>query len=120
MFYKITADIVVLLHLLWILFLMFGAFIGRWHKLVKILHIGGMGFALLIQMFGWYCPLTYLEVWLRERHDPSASYRGSFIINYVQKLVYIELSGKIIFIATVFLVLMSAGIYLYKPKRGTE
>ncbi len=120
MFYKITADIVVLLHFLWIIFLMFGAFIGRSYKWVKIFHIGGMGFAVLIQILGWYCPLTYLEVWLRERHDLSESYRGSFIINYVQKLVYIELSGKIIFIATIFLVLMSAGIYLYKPRRGTE
>ncbi len=118
MFYKITADIVVLLHFFWIVFLIFGAFIGRRQRRIKILHIGGMGFALLIQIFGWYCPLTYLEVWLRGMHGPSESYRGSFIINYVQKLVYIELSGKIILIATIFLLLISAWVYLYNPKKN--
>ncbi len=120
MFYKLTADIIVLLHFLWILFLMFGALIGKRHRVVKILHIGGMGFALLIQVFGWYCPLTYLEVWLRERHNPSETYRGSFIINYVQKLVYIELSGKIILIATIFLVLISVWIYLHIPREESN
>lgn len=116
MFYKITADITVLLHFLWIIFLIFGAFIGRRYKWIKILHIAGMGFAVIIQVFGWYCPLTYLEVWLRQMYSPSEGYTGSFIINYIQKLVYIELSGKIIFTATIFIVLMSAWIYLYRPK----
>lgn len=117
MFYKILADIVVLTHFLWIVFLTFGAFLGRKYKGVKIFHIAGIGFAILIQIFGWYCPLTHIEVWLREMHDPSQSYQGSFIINYVEKLVYIQLPGKTIFIATIFLILMSAWIYLHKSKK---
>ena len=116
-FYKITADIIVLLHFLWIMFLIFGVFIGRHYKWVKVFHIAGMGFAIIIQIFGWYCPLTHLEVWLRQKHDLSNSYSGSFIINYVEKLVYIELSGRIILTATIFLVLMSALIYLYKHEK---
>jgi hypothetical protein len=116
-FYKISADIVVLLHFLWIIFLIFGAFIGRRYKSIKIFHIAGMGFAVVIQIFGWYCPLTYLEVWLREMHDPSQGYRGSFIINYVEKLVYLQLPGKTIFIATILLVLLSAWIYLHRAKK---
>ena len=114
-FYKIIADIVVLLHFLWIIFLVFGALIGRRHKVVKVLHILGMGFAIIIQIFGWYCPLTYLEVWLRRTYDPLHGYAGSFIINYVQKLVYIELPGNTILLATIFLVLGSAFIYMYPP-----
>ena len=119
MFYKIIADIIVLLHFLWILFLIFGAFIGRRYKWIKILHIAGIVFAIVIQIFGWYCPLTYLEIWLRQMHDPSHTYAGSFIINYVHKLVYIEISWKIILIATIFLALMSTFIYLYKPKKNS-
>ncbi len=120
MLYKITADIIVLLHFLWIIFLILGAFIGRRYKWVKIFHIAGMGLAVIIQVFGWYCPLTYLEVWLKQVHDPSQGYSGSFIINYVQKLVYIELSGKISLTATAFIVLMSAWIYLYRPEKRRE
>jgi hypothetical protein len=112
-----TADLVVLIHFFWILFLVFGAFIGRRFIWLKIAHIGGIVFALIIQILGWYCPLTYIEIWMRKLQRPSQGYQGSFIIHYVEKLVYVEISGKIILIATLLLMLLSAGIYLYKPKK---
>src|SRR5512134_2075380 len=103
MFSKIFADIVVLIHFLWILFLIFGGILGTRHKIIKIFHVSGLAFALIIQAAGLFCPLTYLEVWLRERHDPSVSYSGSFIIHYMEKLIYIEISPTVIIILTVFL-----------------
>lgn len=114
MLYKIAADFVVFIHFLWILFLIFGAFIGRKYKILKTFHIIGLCFAIIIQIFGWYCPLTYLEVWLRHKHDPALSYSGSFIIHYVEKIVYIELSQGIIFLLTAMLVLIS--LYIYTGK----
>jgi hypothetical protein len=114
--YSILADITVFIHFLWILFLIFGAFPGRRYKAVKIAHIGGVIFAFFIQFFGWYCPLTHLEAWLRRMHDPSQSYSGSFIIYYVEKIVYIGISPKIILILTVFIALMSVWVYMRKPK----
>jgi len=111
MFYKLAADSVVLIHFLWIIFLIFGAFIGIRYRIVKIFHIAGLGFAVVIQIFGWYCPLTYLEIWLRQRHDPLLRYSGSFIIHYVEKLIYIDLSPGIIFVLTVILVSISTCIY---------
>jgi hypothetical protein len=116
MFYKITADGVVLLHFLWILFLIFGMFLGKRYKPVKILHIAGLGFAVTMQIFGWYCPLTHLELWLRKRHDTSLTYSGSFIIRYTEKLVYIELSPMVIFVMTLTLAGMSAYWYLKKGR----
>ncbi|MBI5025356.1 MAG: DUF2784 domain-containing protein [Nitrospirae bacterium] len=116
MAYRIAADIVVAIHFLWILFLIFGALLGRRYIGVKILHIGGLIFAIVMQVFGWYCPLTHIEIWLRQRHDPSLSYTGSFIINYAEKLIYIEISQEIIFVLTILLILGSAWIYLHKPR----
>jgi hypothetical protein len=112
-----AADFVVFIHFLWILFLVFGAFIGRRHFWVKILHIGGLGFAVIMQIFGWYCPLTHLEVWLRQRQNPMLTYRGSFIIHYIEKIVYIELSPWIIFVLTLILIAASAYIYLKRKER---
>jgi hypothetical protein len=111
MFYRVAADFVVLIHFLWIVFLIFGAFIGRKCRVLKIFHIAGLGFAVLIQIYGWYCPLTHLEIWLRKRYEPSLTYSGSFIIYYVEKLVYIDLSRGMIFVLT--LVLVSVSVYLY-------
>lgn len=116
MFYSISADIIVVLHLLWILFLIFGAFPGRRYKWIKVVHIGGVIHALMIQVFGWFCPLTHLEAWLRRMHDPSQSYSGSFIIRYVEKLVYVGISPDIILLLTALIALMSVLVYMRKPK----
>ncbi len=112
MLYKILADIVVLAHLLWILFLFFGAFLGRKNKPVKIFHLSGLFFAFIIQIFDWYCPLTHLEVWLRAKQDAHLVYTGSFIIHYVEKIVYIDLSRSSVFIFTLFLVGFNIWFYL--------
>ena len=117
MLYKILADTVVLIHFLWILFLIFGAFPGVRYKAVKMLHISGLVFAFVIQILGWYCPLTHLEVWLRAKHDPSLSYAGSFIIHYVEGLIYIEISAGMIFFLTLLLIGFNVWFYL---KRGVK
>jgi hypothetical protein len=112
MVYRVAADFVVLIHFLWIVFLIVGAFIGRRYRAVKIFHISGLGLAILLQIFGWYCPLTYLEIWLRKSYEPSLTYSGSFIIYYVEKLVYIDLSHGVIFVLTLLVVSVSAYLYL--------
>lgn len=117
MFYKVAADFIVLIHFLWIVFLIFGAFIGKKYLPAKIFHIAGFGLAVIIQIFGWYCPLTHLEIWLRQRHDPLLTYSGSFIVYYMEKLIYIELTPVIIFVLTLVLISISAYFYLIQRKR---
>lgn len=112
--YKILADIVVIIHFLWILFLIFGAFWGAKNRFIKITHITGLAIAAILQVFNWYCPLTHLEVWLRSRHDPSLAYAGSFIIHYVERLVYIELQRYLIAILTVLLCVVNGWFYLLR------
>ena len=116
MVYKVLADIVVLAHFLWILFLIFGVFWGIRNQKVKVMHITGLAFAIIIQAFNWYCPLTHLEAWLRAKHDPALSYTGSFITHYIEKIVYIELPPSLIFVLSIFLGGISSWLYL-KRKR---
>lgn len=113
----ILADFVVLVHFLWILFLIFGGLLGVRKKAIKYLHLSGLLFALLIQIFGWYCPLTHLEFWLRSRHN--SAYAGSFIIHYVERLVYLEISPIGILLAAIGLVIFNSWLYLHKKKGHT-
>jgi hypothetical protein len=114
--YKILADIVVFLHFLWILFLFLGVFWGIKNKVARIFHLSGLAFAFIIQVFDWYCPLTYLEIWLRSKHSSSVTYAGSFIIHYVEKIVYIDISRFVVFVFTILLCGFNAWLYLRKRR----
>ncbi len=116
MIYKILADIVVFIHFLWILFLIFGALIGVKYKSIKILHISGLVFSVVIQIFGWYCPLTHLEAWLRIKHDLTPAYAGSFIVHYLEKAVYLPVPRLLIFALTIILSAFNSWFYLRKNK----
>jgi hypothetical protein len=113
-FYKILADITVLSHFLWIVFLFLGGIWGRQSRLVKTFHLSGLAFALIIQIFDWYCPLTHLEAWLRAKHNPDLAYAGSFIIYYVERIIYLEISRYIVLIVTLLLVTLNVWIYRRK------
>ena len=57
------------------------------------------------------CPLTYLEVWLRERHDPLLTYPGSFIAHYAEQLVYFQVDSDLLFWLTIGVVFINLVIY---------
>jgi hypothetical protein len=54
---------------------------------------------------------------LRSKHDSLLSYTGSFILHYVEKIVYIEVSRTVILLFTFFLLGLNAWLYLRKRKR---
>lgn len=84
---KLTADIVVIVHLAFIVFVVTGGFLViRW-RWVAFLHIPCAVWGALIEFTGWICPLTPLECWLREAAG-GAGYGGGFVDHYVVPLVY--------------------------------
>jgi len=124
MLYKLLADIVVVVHFLWVVFLIFGAFLGARNRAVRRLHVAGLVFALILNIFGWYCPLTHIENWARSQHDPFLAYTGSFIIHYVEELIYVSLSRSSLLLLTLLLCGFNAWYYLRKriwwQERGTQ
>jgi hypothetical protein len=117
MLYRVLADLTVLLHLTWILFLVVGGIWGRRRRLVRAAHLGGLGFAVVMQIRGWYCPLTHIEVWLRQK-GTGRTYAGSFIAHYAERLVYVELSPGLIFALTLVLVVFNVWLYIWGRKPG--
>ncbi len=114
MIWKLAADAVVLIHLLWIGFILFGALAGCRYGWVKWLHVGALVFSLCLQLFHWVCPLTYLEVWLRRQHDPTLTYTGDFLAYYAERLVYLQLSPSVVLGATVLVIGFSVWAYRRK------
>ncbi|OGL40732.1 MAG: hypothetical protein A3C43_10610 [Candidatus Schekmanbacteria bacterium RIFCSPHIGHO2_02_FULL_38_11] len=111
MLYKLSADFVIILHFLWILFIIFGALWGRYNRAVRNIHIASLLFSIVSQIFFWICPLTHLEVWLHEQYDPSLAYPSSFITHYLEEMIYVQISSRTILILTFVIVGMSGVIY---------
>ena len=118
--FKILADSVILIHFLWILFLILGALWGVRKMGIRIVHLSGLFFSMLIQIFGWYCPLTHLEVFLRAKHNPDETYTGSYIIHYVEKLVYLEISEGMVLAITLLLCVFNLWVYLRRGDSHNE
>ena len=54
-------DTTLIVHFLWILFLLFGFVFALKGSKIAYVHLGGLLFALVLNALGWYCPLTHLE-----------------------------------------------------------
>jgi hypothetical protein len=112
--FLVAADAVVILHLLWIVFLILGALPGRRWAWVKWMHIASLAFSVALQVFSWICPLTYLEIWLRTLGG-AQPYEGTFIRHYVEQIVYAEIPRVALLIGTLVVVVFSAWMY-FTPK----
>jgi hypothetical protein len=87
MIYRALADLVLLLHIAFVLFAALGAvLVFKWRR-VAWFHIPAALWAALIEFTGWVCPLTPLENWLR-RQGGEAGYQTGFIERYLLPLVY--------------------------------
>ena len=87
MIYHWLAGAVVLFHAAFVVFVIAGGFIAlRWRRVVW-LHVPAAIWGIAIEYGGWVCPLTPLEIALRERSG-VAGYSGGFIEHYVLRRLY--------------------------------
>jgi hypothetical protein len=110
-----AADAVVVVHLLWIVFLIVGAIPGRRWVWVRWLHLAALIFSVALQVFGWVCPLTHVEVWLR-RTGGAQAYEGTFIRHYLESVVYATLPRGLLLAGTLLVAAVSLWIY-FRPRR---
>jgi hypothetical protein len=83
----ITADILVLVHLGFIVFVALGGFLVVKMAKIAFLHLPCAAWGVLISFGGWICPLTPLEMHFRQLAG-QAGYTGGFIDHYVMPLIY--------------------------------
>jgi hypothetical protein len=85
--YRLLADMVLVLHLCFVLFVLLGGLLVlRWRRLLW-LHLPAAAWGVIIEFAGWPCPLTPLEQELR-RMGGEAGYTGGFVDHYVVTLLY--------------------------------
>jgi len=115
MFYRVLADLVVMAHLAFVLFAVLGGFlVFRWKHCVWI-HLPAVAWATLIEFGNWFCPLTPLENWIRERGG-AIVYRAGFIDHYILPVIYPNahfLTRRMQIILGLSLLFLNLGIYAW-------
>jgi hypothetical protein len=80
------ADLIVISHFGFILFVIFGGFLAqKWRSLIW-LHLPAAIWGVLIEIFGWICPLTYYENSLRSIGE--GGYTSGFLEHYLMPVIY--------------------------------
>lgn len=117
MVYRTLADVIVVLHLLFILFVLFGGLFLLFSRRCAWLHIPAVLWGILIEWADWICPLTPLENWLRLKGD-GTGYHTSFIEHYLMPVIYPSgLTHELRIIFAIFVVIINAGVYAFVFRR---
>jgi Protein of Unknown function (DUF2784) len=85
--WRVLADAVVVLHLLFVAFAVAGGLLVFWRRGVMWLHLPALAWAAFVEFTGRICPLTPLENRLRAAGGESG-YREGFIDHYLLPLLY--------------------------------
>jgi hypothetical protein len=89
MLYQILAEITLLIHFLFIVYVVFGALLVLKLHWTVYIHIPAAFWGALIMFMGWICPLTPLENRFR-RLAGGEGYDAGFIEHYIWPIVYPE------------------------------
>lgn len=118
MVYGLLADVVMVTHFAFIVFLPVGALLTwRWPRLVWV-YLPTAVYGLMIIMVGFPCPLTPLERSLRVRAGERA-FTGGFVDHYIEGVIYPQqYAGLIRGLVVVLMVVGYAGLAVRLRRRA--
>ncbi len=88
--YRVLADGIAVLHMMFLLYVMFGGFIAwRWPRTI-LLHLVAVGWGIASVVLGLECPLTDAENWARHQAGERGLPPTGFIDNYLTGVIYPE------------------------------
>ena len=122
--YRLLIDLIVTLHLAFVVFTALGGLLALRWRWFPWLHLPAAAWGGFVEATGRICPLTPLENWLRSAAGGSA-YEGDFIEHYLLPIVYPpSLTREIQLTLAALLLVVNGAIYLtvwhrWKRVRGT-
>jgi hypothetical protein len=117
--YRFFADVLVVVHFLFILFVVAGGMLILYRPRMAFLHLPAVIWGAAVELCGWICPLTPLENYFR-RIAGDAGYSGGFIEHYLVPLIYPEnLTAEIQYILGGLVIVVNLIFYfiLWRRKR---
>ena len=109
-FYSGLAASILFIHALFILWVIFGALLARSRPVLRWLHIVSLVWGIFTELLPWPCPLTVLENWFEAKAGVQP-YQGGFLLHYLDKLVYPDISATVLTVAGVLFCLLNLALY---------
>ena len=111
MIYRALADLVLVFHLAFIVFVLAGGLLALRWRWAPLVHLPAALWGVLVQVSGRVCPLTPLENALRSAAG-EAGYAGGFIEHYLVPTIYpVALSPQVGLLLASLVVLANALAY---------
>jgi hypothetical protein len=118
MIYGLLADLVLLLHLAFVVFASLGGLLALRYPKVLWLHLPALAWGIVVQWADWICPLTPLENHLR-RLGGATGYQGGFIEHFVARILYPEnLTIELRYLLGLLLIAVNVATYAYVISRS--
>ena len=108
--YSGLAVCVLFLHMLFILWVVFGVLLTLSRPVLRWLHIVSLVWGILTELLPWPCPLTVLENWLEAKAGVQP-YQGGFLLHYLDKVVYPDISASALTVAAVLVCVLNLAVY---------
>ncbi len=115
--YAVLAAAVLAAHLVWILWVVFGAVLTRNRRGLTWFHIVSLAYSVVIDSGPWTCPLTALEQALQARAGMTP-YRQGFIVHYLEALIYPNVPDAVVTWAAVAVCAANAAVYVARFRHG--
>jgi len=109
--YSALASVVLGLHVLFILWVVFGALIARSRPVLRGVHIASLVWGILVELPLLPCPLTLLENWF-ESQAGVQPYQGGFILHNLDRLVYPNISPIVLTVVGVAVCVFNLALYV--------
>ena len=120
MLLSLLADLVLAVHATFLLFVVLGGLLALWKPRIAWVHIPCAMWGAWVELAGWICPLTPLEVDLRIRAG-EVGYGGGFIERYVTAALYPQgLTREIQIGLGIAVVAVNVIIYVIAIKRAQK
>ena len=117
--YPLLADLVLIVHLVFVVFVLCGGlFVLRW-QWIAWLHLPAATWGAVVEFTGWICPLTPLENWLRVQGGEVGD-EQDFTVRYLMPILYPgDLTRGLQLLLGTVVVVLNAAVYWWLW-RGTQ
>ena len=111
MIYRLLADLVLIVHLAFVVFVLCGGLLVLKRRWIARLHLPAVVWGAIIEFTGWICPLTPLETWLRVQGG-EAGYEDDFTTYYLLPILYpADLTRSIQILLGTVVIVLNVAVY---------